>query len=91
VRHDTLDGRRVTTVFYSSGRARVGYSTVSGDALVAPGGRTVRSPGGVRYVLSASDGARLVTWRRDGHTCVIAGRSVGPGTLLALAAADERA
>lgn len=91
VRHDTLAGRHVTTVFYMVGGARAGYSIVSGTALPVPHGSHVRGPHGVLYVLGASDGARLVTWRRDGHTCVIASRSLGRGMLLALAAADERA
>jgi hypothetical protein len=90
VRHDTLDGRRVTTVFYAIGGARAGYSIVSGAALPVPGGSTVRGPGGVAYVLTSSGGAHLITWRRDGHTCVIAARSLGRTTLLALAAADEQ-
>jgi len=90
VRHDTLDGRHVTTVFYSAAGARVGYAIVSGPALTMPGGSTVRGPTGVRYVFDSSEGAQIVTWRRDGHTCVIAGRSVSRRTLLALAAADER-
>lgn len=91
VRHDTLDGRRVTTVFYAVGSARAGYSIVSGGALPVPRGSHLRGPHGVLYVLASSDGARLITWRRDGHTCVIASRSLGRGKLLALAAADERA
>ncbi|HLI58267.1 MAG TPA: hypothetical protein VKV21_01245 [Solirubrobacteraceae bacterium] len=90
VRQDTLDGRRVTTVFYVVGSGRAGYSIVSGAALPVPHGAHVRGPHGVLYVLATSDGARYVTWRRDGHTCVIASRSLGRGTLLALAAADER-
>lgn len=95
MRHDTLDGRQVTTVFYSargySARGeRAGYSIVSGAALAIPGGITVHGPHGVVYVLATQDGAQLITWRRSGHTCVIASRSVGRRTLLALAAADER-
>jgi hypothetical protein len=90
VRHDTLDGRRVTTVFYAVGSGRAGYSIVSGAALPVPRGPQVRGAHGVRYVLARSDGARYVTWRRDGHTCVIASRSLPRGTLLALAASDER-
>ena len=89
VRHDTLHGRAVTTVFYRSptGR-RIGYSIVAGHMLDDPTG-TVTTTGGVRYVLARADGARLVTWWRDGHTCVIAGRSVADATLLALARSDE--
>jgi hypothetical protein len=90
VRHDTLQGRHVTTVFYSVGGTRVGYSIVSGAALSMPSGSTVRGPTGVRYVYVSSGGAQIITWRRDGHTCVIAGHSIARSTLLALAAADEQ-
>jgi hypothetical protein len=55
-----------------------------------PQGSTVRGPTGIRYVFVSSGGAQIITWRRDGHTCVIAGRSVARRTLLALAAADEQ-
>lgn len=90
VRHDTLSGRHVTTVFYSVAGTRVGYSIVSGAPLSMPSGSTVRGPTGVRYVFVSSGGAHIITWRRDGHTCVIAGRSIARSTLLALAAADEQ-
>jgi hypothetical protein len=90
VRHDTLQGRHVTTVFYSIAGTRVGYSIVSGAPLAVPQGSTVRGPTGIGYVFVSSGGAKILTWRRDGHTCVIAGRSVARSTLLALAAADER-
>ncbi len=88
LRRDTLDGRRVTTVFYGRGAERVGYSIVSGAALPIPSGHA-STVGDVRYVTRASRGLRLVTWRRDGHTCVIAGQAVSERALLALAVADE--
>jgi hypothetical protein len=91
VRRDTLHGRAVTTVFYRSPTgSRVGYSIVGGATLADPRG-TTRTIGGVRYVLARAGGARLVTWWRDGHSCVIAGRSVSDRTLLALAHSDEHA
>jgi hypothetical protein len=40
---------------------------------------------------SAGKGVNLITWVRNGHTCVIAGRNVSYATLLRLASADERA
>jgi hypothetical protein len=88
-RRDSLHGRRVTTVFYRVGGGRIGYAIVSGPALAQPSGQA-RTIGGVRYVLATTGSAKLVTWRRDGHTCVIAGRGVGDRTLLALAGTDER-
>ena len=91
VRHDTLHGRAVTTVFYRSPAGkRIGYSIVAGRMLDDPAG-TVTTTGGVRYILARADGARLVTWWRDGHTCVIAGRSIADATLLSLARSDEHA
>jgi hypothetical protein len=46
---------------------------------------------GVRFTLQQSGPARLISWVRSGHTCVIAGRAVSYRALLALATADERA
>ena len=90
-RRDALHGRTVTTVYYRTTDAtRVGYAIVSGRALDVPDGRA-RTIGGVRYTLTHAGSANLVTWRRDGHTCVIAGPTVSDQTLLALATADEHA
>ena len=90
-RRDTLHGRRVMTVFYRAPHGtRVGYSIVSGKTLTALRGPAA-TVGGVRYVFGHVGTAKLVTWWRDGHTCVIAGRTVGRRALLALAAADAHA
>ncbi|MGI8714667.1 MAG: anti-sigma factor family protein [Solirubrobacteraceae bacterium] len=89
-RTDKLGGRQIVTVSYTApGADRVGYAIVSGRALPVSGGTSV-SPDGVRYTLQNVGGARLVTWQRDGHTCVIAGRTASDPTLLALAVAEER-
>jgi hypothetical protein len=87
-RVDTLGGRRVTTVFYR-GRTgvRIGYAIVPGSALPVNGGRSVWRHG-IRFTLLTASGARVVTWLRSGHTCVIAGQGVGSRMLLALATAD---
>lgn len=90
-RIDSLAGRRVVTVFYTAaGGARIGYGIVSGMPLHAVSGQTVMRYG-VWFTLARLDGENLITWQRSGHTCVIAGRSVGYTMLLSLAAADERA
>jgi hypothetical protein len=87
-RTDTLNGRRVATVFYRGPTGtRVGYAIVSGTALPVKGGRWITRDG-VRFTLLTAGGAHLVTWLRSGHTCVIAGRGVADHTLLALATAD---
>jgi hypothetical protein len=90
MRQDTLDGRSVTTVFYRSPTGmRVGYAIVSGKPLADPMGRAVNRAG-VRYILSGARSGRLITWWKDDHTCVIAGRGASDQQLLALATADMR-
>jgi hypothetical protein len=84
-RIDTLDGRRIVTVFYKDAAdVEVGYAIVSGPALRAITGtsRTVRR---VRFTLRRQGHAELVTWQRDGHTCVLAGPPMAYSTLLSLA------
>jgi hypothetical protein len=90
-RTDTLDGRRVVTVFYTAHGTRVGYAIVSGSPLTVPPARRTVWSAGSQYTLTSVRGARLVTWRQHGHTCVLAGRSVAFATLLKLATADGSA
>jgi hypothetical protein len=90
-RTDKVDGRHITTVFYTGRHGgRIGYAITDGTPLSGVHGDTVTRYG-VRFTLQQSGPARLITWVRSGHTCVIAGRSVSYRTLLALATADELA
>ncbi len=89
-RSDTFAGRSATTVFYtgpsaSGGTAKVGYTILSGDALPYPNAPAVEHRG-VRYYVLKDHGATVVTWRRNGHTCILAARGLAPGALLHLAA-----
>lgn len=89
-RVDRFAGRPATTVFYSApkpsgGTARVGYTILSGTALPLPKAPAVEHHG-VRYYVLSDHGATVVTWRRDGHTCILAARGLAPQTLLHLAA-----
>jgi hypothetical protein len=84
-RTDRVAGRAVTTVFYTNAqRQRIGYAIASGRAPATWGG-TVTKRWGVSYRVLAQDGATVVTWQRDGHLCVVAGRGVSARTLLGLA------
>jgi hypothetical protein len=84
-RVDRLHGRTVMTVFYTAaGGRRVGYAIVSGSPLNVSGGVS-STEDGHKYTLLHYGSARLVTWERDGHTCVIAGRTVSDSMLLRLA------
>lgn len=84
-RFDRVGGHAVRTVFYTdpSGH-RLGYAIAAGDALSVSGGRVVRAGGTELRVLNLR-GAHVVTWRRDGHTCIVAARSVDPMVLVGLA------
>ncbi|HEY3758863.1 MAG TPA: hypothetical protein VGL37_03830 [Solirubrobacteraceae bacterium] len=84
-RSDRLGGRAITTVFYTahSGK-RVGYAIVAGSPLPTPRTGTVVERGGVRFNVLAGGGATIVSWREDGHTCILAARGLPARTLLDL-------
>jgi anti-sigma factor RsiW len=83
-RHGKLDGRKATVVYYAKGRRRVAYAIVSGSALPRPSDARSTVIGGVRFQTARLDGRPGVTWRRDGHTCVLIG-AAPRGELLRLA------
>lgn len=85
-RIDHVDGRSVTTVFYTDGAGRsIGYAIASGRAPRLSGGTIRWSSHGVPYSVSTQDGATVVAWPRKGHLCVVSGRGVDAATLLRLA------
>ncbi len=91
-RTDRIGGRTVTTVFYANGRGqRIGYAIVAGTPAPRASSGVVVWRGGTAYRLLLAEGASVVTWVRDGHLCVVAGRGVDGATLLALASWRERA
>jgi len=92
MRDDRMDGRAVTTVFYSDSRGhRIGYAIVAGTPaprLDSGGVATWRR--GVTYRMLSAGGVAIVTWLRDGHLCMVAGRGVSGATLLKLAGWSDR-
>ena len=90
-RHDHVNGRAVTTVFYADRRGRqIGYAIVAGTAAPKQDQGAVASRNGTRFRVLQLDGATVVSWLRDGHLCVVAGRGVSAATLLALASWHDR-
>ena len=76
-------------MFYAGRKGtRIGYAIVSG-APIKVSGDTVVHEGGTVYTLFNLGHARGIAWRRDGHSCVIAGRGVSDARLLALAGAES--
>jgi anti-sigma factor RsiW len=84
VRHDTLDGRRATIVFYEKDGKQIAYVIVAGSALERPSDAPASVSGGVTFQTFQTDDRIAVTWQRQGHTCVLIGE-LPPEELLALA------
>jgi hypothetical protein len=84
-RTDELDGRTARTVFYENEGKRVAYTIVSGRGIPAPGGSEPRTRNGVHLHSLSDGGRRLVTWWRDGRTCVLSSADVGDRELIKLA------
>ena len=84
VRRDEVDGRPATIVDYRKDARRLAYAIVSGDGLAPPAGAARTTRGGVEYRTLTVDGRPAVTWRRDGHTCVLIGEAT-PSELVTLA------
>jgi hypothetical protein len=85
-RTDALAGRTATTVFYVDRRGRrLAYAIVSGAALPVPHGARTVVRDGVHMWVATISGATVVTWERDGHSCVLASAQVPAATLVRLA------
>jgi len=85
-RADELAGRRAETVFYEHDGHVIGYTIIEGDPLEPPrdARRVVRNG---REIHAWKDGPRdVVTFVRDGRTCVLSGDVLARETLIALAA-----
>jgi hypothetical protein len=84
-RTDRLAGRETRTVLYRNDGRRVAYTIVSGAGIAAPAEATTTRRNGVNLHLFSDGGRRVVTWWRDGRTCVLSASGVGDEKLLALA------
>ncbi len=84
-RSDELDGRQAKTVFFERGGKRIGYTIVSGKAIDPPDGATKTELNGVALASTTDGPKRIVTWLREGRTCVMSGNGVSTAELLELA------
>jgi hypothetical protein len=75
-RSDDLDGRNTKTVFYEREGERVGYTIISGNRIEPPAGARASVQNGVRLNTVSEDGQAIVTWLREGRTCVVSGKGV---------------
>jgi hypothetical protein len=84
-RVDKVGGRVATTVFYSNGSKQVGYTILSGKPLKVPSGADMTVRNGVRIKSLGLGGNTVVTWQRNGHSCILSGRGVTRDELVKLA------
>lgn len=86
-RTDVLSGRGAKTVFYTDAQGRrVAYAILAGKPLAVPAGAVTVQRNGTSFAVLDDGALRVVTWQRDGHTCVLAARGVPAPALLELAA-----
>jgi hypothetical protein len=85
-RVDKVDGRTATTVFYSKGNKRIGYTIVTGKPVKLPGSADMTVRKGITFHMAPLHGATVLTWERRGHSCILSGFNVGKQQLLKLAA-----
>jgi hypothetical protein len=84
-RTDRLDDRLARTVFYRQAGKRIAYTIVSGDGIHAPGNSQPTRLNGVNLHTFRSGSRHVVTWWRNGRTCVLSASGVGDHELLKLA------
>src|SRR4029453_1958579 len=87
-REDKIEDRDAKTVFYDNPKgARAAYTILGGDTIDAPSGSQETTKNGVKLFITQKVGRRIVTWTRNGHTCVLsAPLAVPQDKLLELAA-----
>jgi len=87
-RDDKIEGRDAKTVYYSNpAGVQAAYTILGGDAIDRPSDAAKHTDNGVNLYVVQDNGRRIVTWERDGHTCVLsAPMSVPEQKLLDLAA-----
>jgi hypothetical protein len=90
-RSDRLTGHDAVTVFYANRSAgQIGYTIVSGPALpLTQPAQTIVSRGVTFRALQAG-GRTVVTWQRDGHTCILSSARAGSSQLVQLASSTAR-
>jgi hypothetical protein len=84
-RSDEIKGRSATTVYYMWNGKRIAYTIVSAPALATPSARVTHRNGTELRTLRLH-GRLVVTWQRNGYTCVLSSDGVSARELQTLAA-----
>jgi hypothetical protein len=83
-RSDELDGRETVTVYYKHTHHRIGYTVIAGPPVEPPDDAETLNARGLelrRFRLGRQD---VVTFVRNGRTCVLSGDVHDPDTLVKL-------
>jgi anti-sigma factor RsiW len=71
-RDDKIKGRKAKTVYYRNDNGvRAAYTILGGDAIDHASGAHKVNHNGTKLWVTTKDGRRIVTWQRNGHTCVM--------------------
>jgi|SRR5579884_3064376 len=89
-RTDDLRGRLAMTVYYKWHGKQIAYTILAAPPLRRPDARIVRMDG-IAIQSFPLRGRLVVTWRRDGHTCVLSGQGMSTAELARLAGWSETA
>jgi hypothetical protein len=89
-RTDTIGGRTTRTVFYQHTHHRIAYTVVSGKPLKPPAGAQRLVVDGVAIYRYRDGMDTVVTFERNGRTCVLAGQVHFATTLPKLASWNGR-
>jgi hypothetical protein len=84
-RTDTIGGRQAVTVYYNLGGKEIAYTIVAAPALKMPAA-PVTTLRGIDFRTLRQGDRVVVTWRRDGQTCVLSASGVSPLVLQRLGA-----
>jgi hypothetical protein len=88
-RVDQLAGRQAKTVFYVSPSAgQIGYTIVAGRPLALGHAAATLVRDSASFETMRLDGRAVVTWQRNGHTCILSSSGSGTSRLLALASSS---
>ncbi len=87
LRRDLIRLHRAVTVYYSYGERRLAYTIVSAPALAQPPA-PVTIENGITVRTLRRHEKLIVTWRRDGSTCILTGTNVSAAQLRRLALTD---
>ena len=84
-RNDTFNGRPATTVYYRMNGKTIAYTIVGEPALKGSPSKESWLNGTELWTFE-HQGRQIVSWKRDGRTCILSSSDVAPGQLQKLAA-----